>query len=263
MVKDKKRIVFALLGVCILATVLGLALYFGKKRTVSSQRAPIRMGVKSVDPVADSSDFVMLSDVDPDIKQEIRYDTTYNFMGKQMEGFDAPVAILTKESADALHKANEKLMRNGYCLKLYNAYCPKGTVDEMYRWSKDENHILNQKYFYPNLADKAAIFRDGYLSVNSAFSRGSTVAVTLVNLEDGKEVDMGSLFDYFDPVSFTNTADISAVQKDNRDYLEMIMKHCGFEHSGKVWWQFTLSDEPYPETYFEFSVDILTKEVYF
>ncbi|MDD3403898.1 MAG: M15 family metallopeptidase [Hespellia sp.] len=262
MIKDKKRIVFALLGIVILAVVLIMAAFFGTKKT-KTQRAPIRMGVKSVDPVADSSDFVMLSDVDPDIMQEIRYYTTYNFMGRQMTGFDAPVAILTKEAADALHKANEKFMRNGYCLRIYNAYCPKTTVDAMYRWSKDVNDISNQKYFYPNMKDKTLLFREGYLSVNSDYSRGSTVAVTLVDLENGKEVDMGSVFDYFDESSLTNTTGISEEQKANRAYLEMIMEKCGFLSSGNVWWQFTLEEEPYPETYFEFSVDILTKEVYF
>lgn len=263
MIKDKKRVVLALMGILILAAVISMALYFGKKRTASAQRAPIRMGVKSVDPVEDSSDFVMLSDVDPDIMQEIRYDTTYNFMGEQMEGFDAAVAILTKESADALHEANEKFMRNGYCLKLYHAYCPKPTVDEMYRWSKDENDNAKKRYFYPNLEDKASIFRDGYLSTDSEFSRGSTVAVTLVNLQDGKEVDMGSVFDYYDPISFADSTAISAEQRANRDYLNMIMMRCGFKNSGTVWWQYTLTEEPYPETYFEFPVEVLTKEVYF
>lgn len=262
MIRNKKRIVLAFLGVCFLAVILIFAALFGTKKA-KTQREPIRMGVKSVDPVEDSSDFVMLSDVDPDIMQEIRYDTTYNFMGKQMAGFKAPVALLTKEAADALHEANEKFLRNGYCLRLYNAYCPKQAVDEMYRWSKVADDISKQKYFYPNLTNKESLFREGYLSVNSAFSRGSTVAVTLVSLSDGKALDMGSSFDYFDEVSLTDTTHISTEQQENRDYLEMIMKKCGFKHSGKVWWQFTLEEEPYPETYFEFPVDILTKEVYF
>ena len=262
MLRDKKRMLLAAVGACVLMAVLVLVACVGNRKD-EPERKPIRMGVKSVEPTEDSSDFVMLSDVAPDILQEIRYYTTYNFMGKQMIDYDAPVALLTKESADALFQVNEKLKRNGYCLKVYDAYRPQGTVDAMYQWSMDETNIVTKKSFYPNIDDKKRLFREGYLNQQSAYTRGSTVAVTLVDLAAGREVDMGSTFDYFDEISLRNSDLISEEQRANRNYLEKMMKDGGFIQSGNVWWQFTLVEEPYPETYFEFPVDVLTKEVYF
>lgn len=198
--------------------------------------------------------FVSVSDVIPDVLLEIRYYSTYNFVGKRLPGYEEPVALLTKEATDALHAVSDELIAKGYRLKIYDAYRPQQAVDYFKAWAKDLDDTCMKPYFYP-ARDKSVLFKEGYISSHSGHSRGSTVDLTLFDMATGKEVDMGGTFDWFDPISHANrTEGLTAQQIANRALLRDAMTAHGFKSMSTEWWHYTLQDEPYPDTYFDFPV---------
>jgi len=207
---------------------------------------------------ADSSDFVLLSDVVPDAIMEIRYYSTYNFVGDRIAGYEEPVALLTKEAALALKGASDELKEKGYRLKIYDAYRPQMAVTNFMNWALDENDVRMKQYFYPEL-DKSVLFPQGYIAEHSGHSRGSTVDLTLFDMNTEKEVDMGGTFDYFGELSHPDYTGITEEQYANRMLLRDVMVRHGFNPLPEEWWHFTLKDEPYKDTYFTFPVS--TKSV--
>ena len=201
----------------------------------------------------DSSDFVVLSDFVPHIMQEIRYYSTYNFIGDRIDGYEEPCALLTKEAARALKSAANELMVQGYRLKVFDAYRPACAVRHFVLWGLEDQDIRMKPYFYPDL-QKQELFVRGYIASQSSHSRGSTVDVTLLDMKTGKEVDMGSPFDFFGEISHPDCRTITQEQYENRMTLQRVMLRCGFEALDCEWWHFTLKNEPYPETYFEFPI---------
>lgn len=196
--------------------------------------------------------FVLLSDVVPDAIQEIRYYTTYNFIGEKIDGYDEPCAILTKEAAAALKKVSDELIEKGYRLKIFDTYRPKRAVDHFVRWAEDENDIRMKKYFYPDV-DKRDLFEIGYIARRSGHSRGSTVDLTLFEMASGKEMDMGSPFDYFGKRSHASFIRYLTVEQiKHRLFLRDTMVKYGFETLEEEWWHFTLKNESFPDTYFDF-----------
>lgn len=202
----------------------------------------------------DSSDFVLLSEAVPDAILEIRYYSTYNFVGKRIDGYEEPLAFLTKEAADALRKVSDELVLKGYRLKIYDAYRPQMAVDHFVRWAKDADDTLMKDYFYP-LLEKDVLFPLGYIAEQSGHSRGSTVDLTLFDMKRGKEVDMGGTFDYFGELSHPDYLAISDEQYANRMLLQEVMVKHGFKPYDEEWWHFTLENEPYPDTYFTFPIN--------
>ena len=207
-------------------------------------------GVKISD---DSSDFVLLSDAVPDAILEIRYYSTYNFVGRRIDGYEEPTALLTKEAAQALRGVSDDLALRGYRLKIFDAYRPQTAVDNFVSWSKDPDDDIMKPYFYPEL-EKDTLFPQGYIFARSGHSRGSTVDLTLFDMNTGKELDMGGTFDYFGEKSHPDYTDITPEQYNNRMILREAMTSHGFVPLETEWWHFTLADEPYPDTYFTFPV---------
>ena len=201
----------------------------------------------------DPSGFVLLSDFVPDIIQEIRYYTTYNFIGDRIDGYEEPCALLTKEAARALKSASNEMFVRGYRLKIFDAYRPACAVKHFVLWGIEDQDIRMKPYFYPKL-EKQELFVKGYIAKQSSHSRGSTVDLTLLDMNTGKELDMGSPFDLFDEISHPDCRDISDEQYENRMILQQVMVRNGFCSIDCEWWHFTLRDEPYPDTYFEFPV---------
>ena len=201
----------------------------------------------------DTSGFVVLADFVPDIIQEIRYYSTYNFIGNRIDGYEEPCALLTKEAARALKSASNELAVQGYRMKIFDAYRPATAVKHFVQWSVDDLDLRMKPFFYPDL-DKAELFSRGYIASQSSHSRGSTVDLTLLDMVTGKEVDMGSPFDLFSEVSHPDYRGITDEQYMNRMYLREAMLRNGFEPIFCEWWHFTLADEPYPNTYFDFPV---------
>ena len=202
----------------------------------------------------DPAGFVLLSDVVPDIIQEIRYFSTYNFVGDRIDGYQAPCALMTIEAAEALKKVSDEVKSQGYRLKIYDAYRPQMAVDHFVRWAEDLNDSRMKSYFYPKV-DKTKLFDEGYIDAKSGHSRGSTVDLTLFDMKTGKEVDMGGTFDYFGELSHPDfKGKLTKKQIKNRQYLRDVMIKHGFKPLATEWWHFTLKDEPYPDTYFTFPV---------
>ena len=201
----------------------------------------------------DASDFVLLTDAVPDVILEIRYFSTYNFTGDRIDGYEEPVALLTKEAAAALKAASDDFVSRGYRLKIYDAYRPQKAVANFVRWAQDTGDTRMKAYFYPDLS-KDVLFPQGYIAEHSGHSRGSTVDLTLVDMRTGKELDMGGVFDFFGELSHPDYKDITDEQYANRMLLREGMLSHGFRPLPEEWWHFTLENEPYPDTYFTFPV---------
>ncbi|NEC69176.1 M15 family metallopeptidase [Streptomyces sp. SID9727] len=222
-------------------------------------------------------EFVSLRSVDSTIIQEMRYPTAHNFMGEPVDGYRQPLCILTRPAAEALHRAQLRLLRQGYSLKVYDCYRPQRAVDHFVRWAKDLDDETMKGEFYPRV-DKSRLFADGYIAEKSGHSRGSTVDLTLVRLPalppgpyrpGGKpvpcyapqgdrfpdnSVDMGTGFDCFDTLSHTDDPRIQGVQRANRQFLKKTLTKAGFVNLAEEWWHYTFQPEAFPDTYFDFPV---------
>lgn len=217
---------------------------------------------ETVAPELDSSQFALITDVVPDAILEIRYFSTYNFIGNRIPGYEEPVAILTRQAADSLRAVSDDLVKQGYRLKIFDAYRPQCAVDYFMEWAKDTSDIRMKEYFYPELAKSEIIPRE-YVAEKSGHTRGSTVDLTLFDMKLEKEVDMGCTFDYFGVASHPDKQPgqeigaykpITEQQYKNRMILREAMLRHGFKPYDYEWWHFTLKDEPFPDTYFNFPV---------
>ena len=223
-------------------------------------------------PEENSDDFVELAEAVPDAILEIRYYSTYNFVGTRIDGYKQPTALLTRRAADSLRAVSDELLALGYRIKIYDAYRPQRAVDHFVRWAADVTDTLMKPYFYPDL-DKSVLFDQLYIMEKSGHTRGSTVDLTLFDMATEKEVDMGGTFDWFGPESHPDFCgnpvmglyngdnrkspagrSINAEQFANRQILREAMLRHGFKPLESEWWHFTLADEPYPDTYFTFPV---------
>lgn len=203
----------------------------------------------------DATGFVSVSRVIPDAVIDMRYYSDYNFVGTRIDGYEEPVALLSEEAAYALRNAAEELRKDGYLIKIYDAYRPKRAVDHFASWASDLNDTKMKDDFYPSL-DKSVLFDYGYIAYYSGHSRGSKVDMTLVDAVTGEELDMGGTFDYFDSVSHPDYSGVTPDQYQNRMTLRNAMVNNGFSPCGTEWWDFTLNNEPYPNTYFDFPVSL-------
>jgi D-alanyl-D-alanine dipeptidase len=222
--------------------------------------------------------FVDIQKVIPDLLLDIRYYGPHNFVGEIVDGYNAGKCIITKEAAEALVGVQKDLEPYSLSLKIYDCYRPQRAVDHFVRWATEIENIKTKKEFYPTV-DKRNLFKDGYIDSKSGHSRGSTVDLTIVPLpapvqeqySPGQElhacylpaakrfgdnsIDMGTGFDCFDELSHTANANIGRQQKINRLLLKSLMEKHGFRNYDKEWWHYTLKNEPYPDTYFNFVIE--------
>ena len=219
-------------------------------------------------PARDGSEyFVRITDVVPDAILEIRYYSTYNFVGERIDGYEQPVAYMTREAADSLRAVSDDLRRHGgYRLKIWDAYRPQRAVNHFIRWAENLQDTAMKSIFYP-MVDKSLLFEQNYILARSGHSRGSTVDLTLVDEATGKELDMGSPFDWFGSESHPDycgnpetlefvpqEGGLTSVQFYNRLVLRTAMLRHGFLPIDSEWWHFTLANEPFPDTYFDFPI---------
>ena len=198
--------------------------------------------------------FVYLKDIDKSIVQDIKYFTNDNFIGRPIKGYQAPQCILTRKMGVSLSSIQQQLKSKLLSLKVYDCYRPQVAVDDFIVWSHDINDQKMKATYYPNI-DKTTFFKLGYVAKKSSHSRGSTVDLTIISLKTGKELDMGTHFDYMDNKSRVFAENVSKEAKSNRMLLRNIMERNGFKSYDKEWWHFTLKDEPFPNTYFNFLVE--------
>ena len=251
-------IIIVICGFIIIATT-----YWGDRRQETGDRRQ---------QAGDSRQFVVLTDVVPDAILEIRYFSTYNFVGARIDGYLESTALLTKAAADSLKAVSDDVVSQGYRLKIYDAYRPQCAVDHFVRWAADIPDTLMRAYFYPDL-DKSVLFDQEYIMAKSGHTRGSTLDLTLFDMATEKELDMGGTFDWFGPESHPDfcgnpetgeyTGDnhkslvgrsITQEQFKNRMILRKAMLRHGCNPFPTEWWHFTLKDEPFPDTYFTFPI---------
>ncbi len=200
-------------------------------------------------------DFIDLKELMPNLRSDLRYYGSNNFVGVPIKGYNAPKVLLTKEAAAALKKVQDELERLGFGLLVYDAYRPQQATDHFMKWSQDGSDTSTKLEYYPNI-DKKDLFSKGYISTKSGHSRGSTVDLTIVSLKTKQILNMGSPYDLFDEVSSTDhTSSISKNQHSLRQLLKRRMEKHGWQSYPKEWWHFTLKDEPFPNTYFDFPVE--------
>jgi D-alanyl-D-alanine dipeptidase len=244
--------------------------------TLTVLATPAQATQQTTDPTA-PAEFVALSRVAPSIIQEMRYYGQHNFVGAHVDGYLEPLCILTRPAAEALRKAQQQLLAQGYTLKVYDCYRPQRAVDHFVRWAKDLADEKTKAEFYPNVA-KDRLFEEGYIAEKSGHSRGSTMDLTIVKLPPRYQrpyipgepqvpcfapkdqrfgdnmVDMGTGFDCFDPLAHTDNPAITGVARQNRDLLKNTMAAAGFRNLPEEWWHYTLNNEPFPDTYFDFPI---------
>lgn len=199
--------------------------------------------------------FVYVDEVVPDMVVELRYHSSRNFVGHPIDGYKGERAILTAPTAAALAEIQAELRGFGLGIKIFDAYRPQRAVDHFVRWAKDVADTQNKARFYPH-TDKRDLFTQGYIAERSGHSRGSTVDVTLVNHSPPHQpLDMGTPFDFFSVSSWPEHPSLTPQQRANRLLLQSLMVKHGFKPYPKEWWHFTLKDEPYPDTYFDFVIE--------
>ena len=222
--------------------------------------------------------FVDIQKVIPDVLLDVRYYGPHNFVGERVEGYLAPKCYLTKEAVQALAEMQKELKPYSLSLKIYDCYRPQRAVNHFVRWATEIENIKTKKEFYPTV-DKRNLFKDGYIADKSGHSRGSTLDLTIVPLPApiqpeytpgqklyecylpsakrfrDNSIDMGTGFDCFDELSRTANANIGRQQKINRLLLKSLMEKHGFKNYDMEWWHFTLNNEPYPDTYFDFVIE--------
>lgn len=221
--------------------------------------------------------FVYLRDVDSTIVQDIRYDSDHNFMGRRVRGYQAPECILTEPAARGLKNVQAELREKNLSLKVYDCYRPQRAVDNFVEWARDLNDTVTRAEFYPTIG-KDRLFELGYIASKSGHSRGSTMDLTIVPLPTAEQpgydphgplqpctnptgqryadnsLDFGTGYDCFDPLSHTENPNIAGKARAHRMLLVDVMSRNGFTNYDKEWWHFTLNDEPYPDTFFDFPI---------
>lgn len=221
--------------------------------------------------------FVYLSTVDSSIVQDMRYATEHNFTGRPVPGYENATCILTSQAAEQLKKVQHSLQPLGYSLKIYDCYRPTQAVAAFYAWSQNNSETTKGE-FYPQL-EKKNLYKLGYVAFEkSTHSRGSTVDLTMVKLPlqpqeiyqphknlracylpygqrfHDNSIDMGTGYDCFSELSHPDNINVSWQEYLNRLFLRYWMEKYGFASMETEWWHFTLKNEPFPETYFNFPV---------
>lgn len=254
-------------------------------RTFVKLAVTMALGAAFATPVASAQpqavappDFVSLSDVDPSIVLDIRYATPHNFTGEPVDGYRAPLCLLTRPTAEALRRAQQEFVAQGYSLQIYDCYRPQRAVNDFVAWAKDLPDQRMKAEFYPRV-DKSQLFADGYIAEDSGHSRGSTVDLTLVPLArpaapepmagqplvdcaapqaqrfPDDSIDMGTGYDCFDTLAHTLDPRVQGEQLQNRLLLKEGLEKQGLQNYEKEWWHYTFKPELYPDTYFDFPVE--------
>lgn len=198
--------------------------------------------------------FVDVATLVPDAVFDVRYFGTENFVGARVDGYGAARCFLTRPAAEALSRVDAAARARGLGLRIFDCYRPARAVAHFARWASDLADTRTKPAYYPDV-DKKDLFAEGYIAARSGHSRGSTLDLTLFERATGRDLDMGTPFDLFSPRSWPGSDQVTAAQKANRRLLADLMTGAGFKPFDKEWWHFTLKDEPFPDTYFDFPIE--------
>ena len=197
--------------------------------------------------------FVYVNKIIPDISIDLKYYSNNNFIGEIIPGYNGPVLIATKEVAYALREVQKDLSHFNYGLRIFDCYRPQRAVDHFVKWARNNDRKMKSIH-YPDVKKKN-LFKEGYIASKSGHSRGSTVDLTIIDFDSGNELDMGTIYDFFGKQSWIENDELDYKQKQNRHLLQSVMKKYGFKAFKEEWWHFTLSNEPFPDKYFNFVVE--------
>lgn len=223
------------------------------------------------------SGFVYVRDIIPDIQISLRYASDENFQGHIVNGYLANVSILTREATLALKRVQTIAKILNYELVIYDGYRPQKSVNQFVNWSESLTINETKKSFYYPRVNRNETFQQGYIAKKSGHTRGSTIDLTLIplgqtvlnplrpiqrNLTDYFSIfylndgtlDMGSSFDLFDQASHTNSTLVNITYQEQRRFLKNLMDLGGFDNYENEWWHYTLRNEPFPDTYFDFDI---------
>ncbi len=197
--------------------------------------------------------FVYLRNIDDTIVEDMRYATRKNFVGRPLEGYQAPRCVLVEEAARALASLQAELARSHLALVVLDCYRPEGAVADMV--DHVTGNFRRDRNYHPNLrADQ--LLSGGYVARRSGHSAGGTVDLTLAYTASGKPayLDMGTEFDFFDPKSHSRSHAVSGAAMRNRAYLISVMDKAGFSNYPKEWWHFRFRNEPFRGAVFDFPI---------
>jgi D-alanyl-D-alanine dipeptidase len=197
--------------------------------------------------------FVFLDEVLDGVRWDAKYATWDNFTGTPVDGYEVNRIVGSRALADALLDAQTQAAALGFGLLLWDGYRPQRAVNRFVEWSAQPDDGRTKQRFYPKI-DRTAMFRHGYVARRSGHSRGSAVDLTIYRLDTGELASMGGGHDLMDERSHHGARGLSGIEAENRLTLCSIMEHCGFERCDCEWWHYSLSDEPYPDTYFDFPI---------
>jgi len=203
-------------------------------------------------------DFVNVQEIIPSIRVDMKYYGSDNFVGRRIKGYSAPLCLLTEKAALALKAVQEQLIQNDLSLIVYDCYRPQTSVNDFVQWAQTSSDNKLKAKYYPNV-NKSNLFKNGYIAYHSGHSRGSTVDLSIVSIDSRLKIlpdklDFGSGFDFFDPSAHPSYKKLPAQVKINRLFLQNLMMGAGFLPLETEWWHFTLKNEPYPNTYFDFPI---------
>lgn len=198
--------------------------------------------------------FLYIDDIIEDCIVDAKYAGTDNFLGRPVDGYNAPLVVVTKEAAERLVRAATALRQKGYVMKFFDAYRPQRAVDDFMRWGADTGDCRRKPVHYPN-EEKRDMFAKGYIAEKSGHTRGCAVDLTLVDVHTHQELDMGSIFDFMDVRSHHGAKGLTPLQEGNRAILRDAMLKNGFRLYEEEWWHYIVDPEPYPDTYFDFPIE--------
>lgn len=185
----------------------------------------------------------------PGLAEDMKYAGADNFTGAVVDGYRAPKCFLRTAAAQALARVEAAVRKQGYALQAWDCYRPARAVAAFVRWAGDPAATQTKAAHYPNLGKDKLLGE--YIAPVSGHSRGATVDLTLMRCTAGKctPLDMGTGFDFFDPLAHTADPRTTPAQKANRERLLKAMAAEGFSNYPAEWWHYTLPSAVAPVLY--------------
>jgi D-alanyl-D-alanine dipeptidase/CubicO group peptidase (beta-lactamase class C family) len=194
---------------------------------VSAATTPAEAGLVDVATLTDA------------VALDMRYAGSHNFTGARVAGYEAPHCLLKASAAEALARVAVALRPRGLRLKVFDCYRPARAVAQFMRWAATPEDPRTRTEWHPRIA-KSALVPD-YIAAVSGHSRGATVDLTLERCASGRceALDMGTPFDLFDTRANTDSPEVTAAQRANRQLLREALAAEDFENYPMEWWHYT------------------------
>ena len=197
----------------------------GPARSQVTVAEPFPIAVPEAAPPArsidyDTSEWTELNRLAPTVELDIRYATTDNFMEQQV--YDCGRCFFRPIVAETLATIQRELGVRGLGLKLYDCYRPAPYQQRLWDVLPDARYVARPER-------------------GSVHGRGAAVDLTLINLDTGVELNMGTDYDFFGPEAYTTATDLSASVLQNRAMLQEVMRRHGFAKIRTEWWHFNFT----------------------